>query len=156
MTIYGLQYDSVAPLPFTPPLQACYVNGRYAQPVSYGPGRVWIDVLGTAPRRAVWLDVESGDAPPPDVPVWLDLRRKAGFGWAGVYCNRSALPDVIAAAGARPFSLWLATLDGTTDPPELPGQVTLTAIQAFPAAWTGCGADISVVVDSAYWAERHA
>ena len=156
MTVYGLQYDTTGQLPFTPALAAYYINGRYArQPVTYGPGRVWMDVLGTAPWAAFWLDVESGDATPADVPVWLDLRRQAGLGWGGIYCNRAGLAAVLTAAGDRPFSLWLATLDGTIQQPALPAGVTLVAVQVYPAAMTGLDADISVVVDEAYWAARH-
>lgn len=152
----GLQFDSVSPLPFVPALEALYVNGRFAHtPVAYGPGRVWIDVLGNAPRAAFWLDVEKGDATPDMVPAWLDARHAAGDGWGGVYCNRSSLGDVAKAAGNRPWSLWLATLDGSLPLGlGLPSQVNLLAVQAFPAAAVGINADVSVVLDPAYWGRR--
>lgn len=154
--VQGLQFDSTDPLPFVPMLEAFYVNGRFAHsPVRYGPGRVYIDVLGSAPRAAFWLDVEKQDATPDMVPGWLDARHAAGDGWGGVYCNQSTLPAVIAAAGNRPWSLWLATLDGTLPMvPGLPSGVKLLAVQAFPAAAVGINADISVVLDPAYWG-RH-
>jgi len=156
MTIYGLQFDTTGGLPFTPALQAFYVNGDYATPPRYGPGRVYIDVLGTAPRGAFWLDVERGDATPAAVPGWLDARQEAGLGAGGIYCNRSSYPDVVQAADGRPFSLWLATLDGTVDVVVTPPNVSLVAVQAFPAAMVGPNADVSVVVNEAYWTGRAA
>jgi hypothetical protein len=151
-TIYGVQFDAVAPLPFTPALQALYINGRFATPPQYGRGRVYIDVLGTAPRGAFWRDIERGDGTPADFPGWLDQRHAAGMGWGGGYCSRNLLPEMISRAGARPWSLWLATLDGTTDPViTLPPTVTLVAVQAIPAAMLGFAADLSVVTDPGYW-----
>jgi hypothetical protein len=158
MTIYGVQFDTVSPLPFVPALQAFYINGRYAhKPVTYGRGRVWVDVNGTDPAGAFWLDVETGDAAPVQVPGWLSKRAVAGLGEGGIYCGRALLPAVLHHAGQRPFSLWLATLDGNTTPDvSLPATVTLSAVQAIPRQMLGFNADLSVVTDRAYWAERHA
>ena len=161
MTVYGLQFDSIAPLPFTPALQAHYVDGavsKWSGKITYGRGWVWIDATGASPRAAFWRDIEQGDGTPADFPGWLDQRHAAGLGWGGGYCSRDLLPDMIRCAGTRPWSLWLATLDGTTDPGlTLPSTVTLVAVQAFPAAMTGgLPADVSVVVDQAYWERRHA
>jgi hypothetical protein len=157
MTIYGVQFDTISPLPFVPALQAFYVNGAYAHhPVTYGRGRVWIDVNGSDPKEAFWLDVEKGDATPGQVPGWLDVRKAAGLGNGGIYCDRSALPDVIRSASGRGFSLWLATLDGTIPDMTLPATVTLCAVQSIPAAMLGFNADLSMVVNEAYWHDRHA
>ena len=151
MTIYGLQYDTVGTLPFTPALQAFYYNGRYAhRPYTLGRGRIWIDVTGANPGQCFWLDVETGDADPTQVPGWIAER-----GGGGVYCNRSTLPQVLTELNGHFCGLWLATLDGTTDPAiELPHNVRLLAVQAFPAAMTGINADLSVVVDRTYWDTR--
>jgi hypothetical protein len=155
MTVYGLQFDTTGSLPFTPALRAFYINGRYASKPQYGPGRVYIDVLATDPAGAFWLDVEAGDATPGSVPGWLDARKAAGLGVGGIYCNRSTLPQVVAAASGRRFALWLATLDGTIPGAaaiELADTATLCAVQAYPAAMVGgINVDISVVVDRAYW-----
>lgn len=151
MRIYGVQFDSVAPLPFKARLQALYINGRFAVKPDYGPGRVYIDVNGTDPRGAFWRDIEKGDGTPAGVPGWLDERRAAGLGAGGIYCDRDNLPAVEAAAGARPHLLWVATLDGTMNIGPVPGAGVLAAVQVFPAVMLGFNADLSVVVDPGYW-----
>lgn len=162
MHIYGLQWDTTGKLPFTPPLQALYVNGRYASVPHFGRGRVYIDVDGTAPRTAFWRDIEPGDGTPDGFGHWLDQRHAQVGSWGGGYCDRSNLPGMIAAAGRRPWSLWLATLDRTADPAaiaelaSLPPNVTLAAIQAFGAQHLGFIADLSVVLDQAYWMKHAA
>lgn len=162
-TIQGVQFDTAGHLPFTPALQAFYVNGDFARrPYAVGPGRVWIDVNGTAPGRAFWRDIEKGDGTPAGFGRWLDQRHELTGGPGGGYCDRSTLPAMIASAGPRPWSLWLATLDGTTDPaviPELaqlPAHVTLVGIQAVPARMLGFNADLTVILDPAYWDKHHA
>jgi hypothetical protein len=152
-TICGFQWDSTDTLPFTPALQALYANGLYRAPLSYGPGKVFIDVTGGLPNGAQWLDVERGDATVADVPGWLDERAKYGEG--GIYCNRDTLPSVELAAGERPHLLWIGTLDGTIDVALPEGRGHLVAVQAFPASWLPVHADLSVVVDAAYW-QAHA
>lgn len=163
MTVYGLQYDTTGLLNFIPDLQAFYFNGPFARrPYITGRGRVWIDVTGDAPLDCHWLDLEKGDANPGRAPTWLCERRHGVEDTGGVYCARAALPDILKAIQGLPCNLWLATLDGTADPaaiPELadlPPNVRLVAIQAYPAAWLGVHADLSVIVDQAYWDKRHA
>ena len=163
MTVYGLQYDTTGVLGFIPQLQAFYVNGAFERrPYITGRGRVWVDVLGTAPLEAHWLDVEHGDAAPGRVPTWLSERRHGVEDIGGVYCDRSTLPEVLKAAGGLPFDLWLATLDGAADPaviPELhdlPPTVRLVAIQAYPAGMLGFHADMSVILSQDYWTRHHA
>ena len=153
--IHGFQWDSTDVLPFTPQLVALYANGKFRAPLDYRKGRVYMDVTGGLPNGAMWLDVERGDAAVADVPGWLDDRARYGEG--GIYCNRDTLPSVELAAGDRPHLLWVATLDGTTDVnlPE-PGVGHLVAVQAFPATWLPVHADLSVVVDAAYWEAHHA
>lgn len=161
MTGYGVQYDSIKPLGFVPRLQAHYVNGpvsKWPGTVVYAKGWVWIDVLGNAPKAAFFRDIEHQDGTPADFPGWLDERKSAGLGDGGGYCDRVNLPAMISEAGNRHWSLWLATLDGTIPTAAqlgLPPTVTLVAVQAYPAAWTG-GWDESVVVDQQYWLGRAA
>ncbi len=163
MTIYGLQYDSTAALPIPGAIQAYYLNGRFAhRPVTYGRGKVWVDVLASDPLSAHWLDIETGDAAPADFPRWNMQRHLGCQVWGGFYCNRDTLPKVLEILPETMHAdLWLATLDGTADPrdiPEvhsLPAHVTLVAIQAFPETMAGFHADVSVVVDRAYWDSRH-
>jgi hypothetical protein len=155
MQVFGTQWDSASgDIPAGAKLRALYVNGRFAtRPATYGRGRVWIDVNGSAPHAAFWLDVERFDATPGQVPGWLDERRRAGFGTGGIYCDRSTLPAVTAAAGDRPHYLWIATLDGTVNV-AVPETGHLVAVQAYPASMLGPDADLSIVVDEPYWLER--
>lgn len=159
--IVGVQFDSVNPLPFTPKLQALYLTGRFAVKPVYGRGRVYIDVNGSNPLGAFWRDIETGDGDPSSFPGWLDIKHHAGQAGGG-YCNLSTLPGMIREAGRRPWSLWLATLDGTDVPTalaavaELPPNVTFVGIQAIPAEYLGFNADQTMIFDSAYWTGRHA
>lgn len=155
MTVYGLQYDAASARVALPGmLRACYVNGLYAMsPVIYGIGRVWVDVNGTDPDKAKWGDVEKGAMTPAMVGEWLDQRAEvAGEGNGGIYCGGNNLPAVLSNIGDRKANLWFATLDGTTNPIlSLPANVTLCAVQAFPASMVGMQCDISVVVNEIYW-----
>ena len=153
MKTYGLQFDSTDRLPFTPDLQLFYANGRFASPLIYRRGRVYIDVNGSAPTKAMWLDVERFDASPADAPRFLDERRAAGLSHGGIYCDRSSLAEVEAECGNRPHWLTVATLDGTANITPVPGVGVLAAIQLYPASMVGASfnADISAVVDPDYW-----
>jgi hypothetical protein len=155
MQVFGLQWDSASgDIPAGAKLRALYVNGGFAtRPVHYGRGRVWIDVIGNAPDKALWLDVERFDATPAQVTGWLDARRRAGGGIGGIYCDRSSLAAVDAAAAGRPYYLWVATLDGTASI-TAPGTGHVVAVQAYPASMVGPNADLSIVVDEAYWLAR--
>lgn len=156
--VYGYQLDSILPLPVPVPMQAHYLTGRISKwqgPVTYGRGWAWIDADGSNPQGAYWRDIENGDGTPADFPGWLDRRHAAGLGWGGGYCNRATLPTMIREAGDRPWSLWLATLDGTIPSPlelELPPHVTLVMVQFARAQVNGVAVDISAVLDPAYWA----
>lgn len=151
MTVYGHMYDSASQtFPASSLLNAYYFNGSFRHsPVSYGRGRVWIDVTGGAPNDCSWLDVERGDATPGSVPGWLD--RRAMPGNQGIYCNRGNIADVIKAAGNRVYNLWVSTLDGNTNPAIPSGPGKLVAVQAFPASMVGFNADMSVIVSYDYW-----
>jgi len=157
---YGLQFDSDGTLPFTPMLRALYRDTQFE---GYGPGRVYTDRTGSYAADAFWADIEPGAIwPPSKFGPWLDQRRAATGQPGGAYCNRANLPAVIEAAATRPWSLWLATLDGTADPAAitelaaLPAGVSLLVVQAFPSTMIGgINADISVVVDQHYWDSRH-
>lgn len=156
MQVYGLQWDSAAgDIPSRARLRALYFNGAFAtRPVRYRRGLVWIDVFGTAPEAAFWLDVESGDATPQMVPGWLDAREQSGAGVGGIYCDRASLPAVEQAASDRPHALWVATLDGTAEVILPPGTGHLVAVQDYPASMVGLDADLSIVVDRDYWLAR--
>lgn len=159
MVIHGVQWDTTGTLPFVGDLHAYYYNGRFAtRPYVTGRGRVWIDVDGSAPDKCFWRDIEPGNGDPSSFGGWLDRRRAAVGSGGGGYCDRSDLPGMIASAGShRPWSLWLATLDGTLPDPSalnLPPTVTLVAVQAIPEAMLGFHADESFVVDAAYWQQR--
>ena len=157
-TVLGYQLDSILPIDVAVPMQAHYLTGRISKwqgPVTYGRGWAWIDADGTAPRGAFWRDIENGDGTPADFPGWLNDRHAAGLGWGGGYCDRSNLPAMIREAGARPWSLWLATLDGTIPAAadlDLPPHVTLVMVQFARAQVNGVSVDVSAVLDPAYWA----
>jgi hypothetical protein len=153
MQVYGLQWDSASgDFPPRARLRALYVNGEYAaRPVKYRRGQIWIDVDGSEPAGAFWLDVERGDATPGRVASWLDEREKSGAGWGGIYCDRDSLPAVEQAAGERPHALWVATLDGTAQITLPGGSGHLVAVQDYPASMVGLDADLSIVVDRDYW-----
>jgi hypothetical protein len=154
MQVFGLQWDSASgDFPERARLKALYVNGLYAtKPVKYRRGSVWVDVNGSDPAGAYWLDVERGDATSGQVAAWLDARERLVGGQGGIYCDRSDLAAVEEAAGNRPHSLWVATLDGTASI-TLPGDSAgkLVAIQDYPASMVGLDADLSIVVDHEYW-----
>jgi hypothetical protein len=140
---YGIQWDSTDTLPFTPtPAKPCivahYANGRFRAPLHYGKGSVFIDVTGGIVA---------------EVPGWLDER--ARFGEGGIYCNRDTLPAVEQAAGDRPHFLWIATLDGTLDVALPAGCGHLVAVQLFGEAMLPFHADMSLVLDAAYWDKHH-
>ena len=83
-----------------------------------------IDATGDRADYARVLDVEKGDASPATAALWIQSFKvvnpsyKTG-GRPVVYCDRSTLGDVLAAAHAagqlpgREFYLWIATQDGT-------------------------------------------
>lgn len=154
MGLVGLMWDSTTPelIPSWARLRALYVNGKYAQHPDYGRGRIFIDVTGAAPFAAEVLDVETGDATVAHVNPWL--RQRARWERGTIYCNRSTLADVQAAAHDIPFDIWLATLDGTM-PAEIPsGPGKLVAVQAFGAEVAGANVDVSVVLDEGWWAGK--
>jgi len=162
VNIHGFQWDSSSALPLIGgAITAKYINGSFAQrPLHFGRGVVWIDVTGNDPHDAHWLDIETGDAKPADFPEWNHEKHQRIGQWGGFYCNRNTLPAVLEKIGtSMPADLWLSTLDGSVFPAEtadLPPNIRLIAIQAFPAAMTGFHADCSVVVDQQYWQVRHA
>jgi hypothetical protein len=149
--VYGVMFDSASgDYPNDSLLNAYYYNGLDAhKPYTVGAGKVWIDVLANSPHACSWLDVESGDAKPEDVNVWLHTRNQPGN--QGIYCSLDTVPAVNEAAAGQPYNLWVATLDGNPFPiiPEVSG--LLVAVQAIPAQMLGFNADMSVIVNESYW-----
>jgi hypothetical protein len=148
-TVYGSMFDSAThTFPEDAQLKALYINGRFAsRPIEYKRGQLWIDVLGNMAKGAFFADVESGDISVTNAGSWLDSRGMPG----GIYCDRDNLPRVLSNTGTRKFSLWLATLDGTINVPDIPSRVTLVAVQAFGAKHLGFNADMSLVTDYKFW-----
>lgn len=160
MTIYGSMFDSATQdFPATSKLNALYYNGLYAhKPYSVGPGRVWIDVLGTAPGQCSILQIDGSSAQVTTLiggaRAWLEKRNPIGLGC--IYVNRSTLPRVQAEMHGLSYNVWLSTLDGT-----IPGALAtpgghLIAVQAWPAPRQGHHADESAVVDDTWWKAHHA
>nr|WP_225439810.1 hypothetical protein [Amycolatopsis eburnea] len=91
------------------------------------------------------LDVEPGDATPAQAPGWAAMRRRSGFAYPVIYCNRSTWPLVKAAfadQGVEPPLYWIATASGR---PEIPAG----AIAAQYLLDVAPGIDVSAVAD--YW-----
>jgi hypothetical protein len=91
------------------------------------------------------LDVEPGDATPEQAPGWATMRRRSGFAYPVIYCNRSTWPKVkaaFAAQGVAPPLYWIATASGR---PEIPDG----AIAAQYLLDIAPGIDVSAVAD--YW-----
>lgn len=154
--ICGVAWDSTTPaaIPGWARLRLLYGNGRYAQPLSYGKGRMYIDVTGAAPLACGILDVERYDASPATAPGWLDARARAGMGLSTIYVNRSNLAAVQQACGRRSYWLIVATLDGTIIE-SVTGGGMLAACQALPASMLGGNVDEDLVVSSIWW-NQHA
>lgn len=160
MTEYGYMWDSASNAqPANSKLNAYYVNGRYAhRPITYGRGKLWIDVFGTAPNAASILQIDGLTQAEIEgmigkIPRWLDERAHYGLGM--LYCNHANLAAVQRAAGNRQYNVWFSTLDGTV-PLKLPSPGGhLVAVQAWNANMTGINADKSAVIDLAFW-EAHA
>lgn len=153
-------YDSVNAnnIPTDIPLVAGYVNGQFQWPQSWWdrfPGHyrhVGIDVFGTAPTIASVLDVEQFDATPQISVEWVKARNATKPEYPPVlYVNRSNLDTVVSLnskAGhvlGRDYMVWVATLDGTKELPNMHGVV---AVQYHDAG----GYDQSVVYDDAWHA----
>lgn len=91
------------------------------------------------------LDVEPGDATPEQAPGWAAQRRRDGFAYPTIYCNRSTWPKVkqaFAAQNVAPPLYWIATATGRAEIPD-------GAIAAQYLLDVAPGIDISVVAD--YW-----
>jgi hypothetical protein len=140
-------------------LVAGYTNGQFAWTpedwARFGTmPKVRIDVNGSNPGAASVLDVEQGDATPPEAAAWVKNRRVLFPGTAPtIYCNRTTAVLVEAAmqlAGlhlATMYTLWIATLDGTRTLPDMRGVV---AIQYAGTAQTGGHYDQSIVYDDTW------
>lgn len=107
-------------------------------------GLVLIDRHGDPLDVATVLDVERGLHGSADVPGWLD-RKKAQGVTGTVYCDRSHVQEVNAAAGQRHFFRWIATLDGTIHIDGFDAGHTPAAIQFANAAMLGFHCDASMV-----------
>lgn len=159
---HGFMYDSSsATFPAASQLNAYYYNGDYAhRPYKVGPGRVWIDVEGNSPGLCSVLQIDglteaAITAMIAVIPSWLRSRARLG-GWQTLYCNRSILPRVQAAARLTnvEYFVWLSTLDGTVlDKLPTPGG-TLMGCQSVGAAGLGIHADRTSVTSAAWWAQH--
>lgn len=163
-TTYGYMWDSAdGRQPASSKLNLYYVNGRYQHsPVTYGPGRVWCDVFGSAARGASILQIDGFSEPAilqmiARVPEWLDER--AAIGWQTIYCNRSHLARVQAAARAVPhvpYYVIVSTLDGTVlSELPTPGGI-LAGTQAWGAGQTGIDADRTAITNPHWWRQHAA
>jgi hypothetical protein len=67
------------------------------------------------------LDVETGDATPPQAEAWIAMRKAAGLYRPTIYCNLSTVPAVRAGTGkyvlGTDYDLWIAVFDNSTASP---------------------------------------
>jgi hypothetical protein len=124
-----LMYDSVMPSAFPAgSVVATYATGGYAVSPSQVAGHktvVWIDTTATDPEASA-LDIEPGDATPPQAASWAWQRlHKHPDALARLYCSQSEWPAVQAAVASLPASMrshirwWIA--DPTGVPHLVPG-----------------------------------
>lgn len=139
-------------------LAAGYGNGHYAWDAAgwarfHGIPRATIDVDGSQWYRDV-LDVERYDATVATAVDWVRAKWQRQVIYPPViYCNRSTLTPLFNALNAAGFQvvhhfrLWVATLDGTRELPDMTG---VTAVQYASAEMTGGHYDESIVYDDAW------
>jgi len=98
-----------------------YADGAFACPPAEAarwPRKRWITVArgGWNPHGAWELDVETGDATPEQALAFVRMKLEQGRA-AGIYCDRSSVPDVVASVSAYSHEMvaevdWhIATLD---------------------------------------------
>ncbi|MEV6648050.1 hypothetical protein [Amycolatopsis sp. NPDC051371] len=88
------------------------------------------------------LDVEPGDATPAQAPGWAAMRRRSGFAYPTIYCNRSTWPLVKQAfidQGVAPPLYWIATATNVATIPA--GAIAAQYRLDYQ------GVDVSVVAD---------
>jgi len=101
--------------------------------------------LGDPGDKATIFDVERGALTVAQAVNEYDRKHAQGIRELTVYCDRSTLPAVNAAFGARQVYRWVATLDGTA---HIDGHKPLespAAVQCLSAAMLGIHADGSLV-----------
>lgn len=149
-------YDAVTAANITeasppPDLVAGYIDKIRLEPWSAAdwarfPGLLKVKIVKKASTNdGHVLDVEPGDATPEQAPGWAAMRRRSGFAYPTIYCNRSTWPLVkaaFAAQGVAPPLYWIATASGR---PEIPDG----AIAAQYLLDVAPGIDVSAVAD--YW-----
>lgn len=145
-TMYdGIDSDADV-IPTGAQLVAGYVDGDYVwSPADWArfPDSVHVGIaVRSSTDDGQVLDVENGDATPPQSVDWVLLRRAAGTD-PTVYCSTSTWPTVRAAFQARAVTeprYWLAQYDGIAAVP--PGAIAKQ--YASTVRW-----DLSAVAD--YW-----
>jgi len=112
-------------------------------------GLVLIDRHGDPTGQATVLDVETSLHTPDQAPGWFDGKQREGI-VGTIYANRSTMPAVNAAMGARRFFRWIARLDGILFVEGFhPGQAP-AAVQFASAKMLGFHCDASVVWEAAW------
>lgn len=139
-------------------LVAGYGNGSFAWDAAAWARfphipRASIDVNGSQWYRDV-LDVEAGDATVATAVAWVKEKWQHTIIYPPViYCSRDTLTPLFNAMNAAGFQvvhhfrLWVATLDGTKDLPDMTG---VTAVQYAGSNETGAHYDESIVYDDAW------
>jgi hypothetical protein len=118
-------YDSVTPssIPSSSQAVAVYANGNYAAQTSQVGQRglvLWIDTNGSDPHADV-LDVEPGDATPPQAATWVAAKLDASpNSVAIVYTMRSDWGAVQSAINALPWWMPSHTRYWIADPTGVP------------------------------------
>lgn len=130
-------YDSASKQAPAGKLIAAYVNGFFAynaDDLARYRARFMISVIrdSAAAQSARCLDIERFDATPADAPAFVQNRIAFGHHDALLYVNRSNRDEVVSLCDqqnlvlGRDYMLWVATLDGTINLPDMTG---VSAIQ---------------------------
>lgn len=149
----GLLFDSDNPgVLLSPACQGCriatYADLLTPSIVAAAGGRlIAIDRgHGDPLNRATIADIEPGLLSVAEgadkIHQWIAEKRP----WPTAYHDRALSAEVSAALSGVPYSTWLATLDGTIDPPGF----AATAVQFAGAAQVGFHADVSIVWNDAW------
>jgi hypothetical protein len=143
-----IMYDSTtaADIPADAQLVAGYVDGDFAwsqADFTRFPHAITITVFGG--QVADVCDREAGDLTPDQAASWI-----AQYPGNIVYCDRSAIPDILIAmrqAGipASQFSLWIADWTGQAHMVSIPGYNVVATQYANPAFGSGGHYDLSLV-----------
>ena len=144
-------YDSTSAqdIPVQAEMVAGYIDGVYRwDPFDWRrfPTAVRVYIATSAQsNQGFVLDVEQGDASPPQCPAWIRMRQAAGLVKPTIYCARTAVTAVQESCSGLTYSLWVADWTGLPHPVD-----GAAAVQYADSSMTGHHYDLSAVYDP-FW-----